>query len=61
MFARYKLIFLFCCVRSIKFKTKKKKKRERDFTRARWKIPFLLCRGIFPAGQGGNVCILVAI
>lgn len=26
MFARYKLIFLFCCVRSIKFKTRKKKK-----------------------------------
>lgn len=27
MLARYKLIFLFCCVRSIKFKTKKKKKK----------------------------------
>lgn len=30
MLARYKLIFLFCCVRSIKFKNKKIRKIERE-------------------------------
>lgn len=58
MLAWFKLVFLFCCVRSIQFK---KKRNERALMRAIWKIPFLLCRGISTAGQGGNVYILVAI